>query len=109
MRYLGGFSGNGTLKHDGKVIARATYDFDGFHDRRTGTSSCGEIKSSAEGLRNAFQKKGLELMTDDGRTLILRFSDPKLPEAIEVAHVDVTGGLPRDESNWQRALLSSGH
>jgi len=91
MRYLGGSSGSGDLIHDGKVIARASYDFDGFHDPRAGTRSSGEIESSAKALRSVFGQGVIQLATDDGRLLTLTFSDLKLPEASEFAHVDVKG------------------
>jgi hypothetical protein len=106
MRYLGGSSGSGTLVHDGKEIARATYDFDRFYERRTGTLSCGEIAASAETLRSVFQQKSLQLVTDDGRLLTLKFSDPKLPEASEFAHVDVKGDWIADCSDAQPSLIS---
>lgn len=102
MRYLGGISGNGVLKHDGAEIARTFYDFDGYYKSTTGVMSCGEIKLSAEALKGVFALNGLQLLTDDGRLLNLTFSERKLPEASNVAHVDVTGELPACNGGWPR-------
>ncbi len=106
MRYLGGSSGTGTLIYDGKEIARAHYDFDGFHERKAGTLSCGEINAAAEVLRTVFRQKGIQLATDDGRLLTLKFSDPKLPEESEFAHVDVKGEWLAGRG--EPSLISSG-
>jgi hypothetical protein len=101
MRYLGGISGGGVLKCNGEEIARASYDFDGFFKERFGVTCCGEIQASASALRDVFGRKGVQLLTDDGRLLDLRFSEKELFAASDVAHVDVTGELPTTPQTWR--------
>lgn len=94
MRYLGGFSGAGVLKCNGEEIARASYDFDSFFKKTIGMTSSGEIRSSAAALKGVFGRENVQLLTDDGRLLDLRFSEKDLAPASGVAHVEVTGELP---------------
>ncbi|MET0529840.1 MAG: hypothetical protein ABW003_16160 [Microvirga sp.] len=101
MRYLGGISGHGELTCDGESIARASYDFDGYFETGVGVTSCGEIRLPADVLRNVFGRNRVQLLTDDGRLLNLRFSDKKLVPAINFASVDVTGQLPRTPEDWR--------
>ena len=101
MRYLGGISGRGVLKCNGKEIARASYDFDGFFKKTVGMTSCGEIRASAAALKGVFGRKNVQLLTDDGRLLDLRFSEKELRPASDVAHVDVTGELSAAPRNWR--------
>lgn len=101
MHYLGGISGSGSLKCDGIEVARATYDFDGFFHKATGVTGSGEIQLPAAVLKSVFGRKDLQLFTDDGHLLDLKFSEKTLPSASDVAHVDVTGDLPNPRS-WRR-------
>jgi hypothetical protein len=101
MRYLGGISGSGLLKCDGEEIARATYDFDGFFHKAAGVTGSGEIRLPAPALRSVFGRQRVQLFTDDGRLLNLRFSEKTLPSASDAAHVDVTGDLP-NQRRWRR-------
>lgn len=94
MHYLGGISGSGMLKCDGKELARATYDFDGFYAKGLGVIGSGEIRVAAAVLREVFGRKGVQLVTDEGHLLDLRFSDRILPSTSDVTHVDVKGQLP---------------
>lgn len=94
MDYLGGMSGNGTLKCDGKDVGRASYDLDGFYKKGLGVVGSGEVHVSAVALREIFGRKDVQLFTDDGRLLDLKFSEKNLPLTSDVAHVDVTGQLP---------------
>jgi hypothetical protein len=101
MHYLGGMSGSGVLTCDGAEIARATYDFDGFFHKTAGVTGSGEIRLSAPALRSVFGRERVQLFTDEGRLLDLRFSEKTLPSASDSAHVDVAGDLP-DPRNWRR-------
>jgi hypothetical protein len=101
MHYLGGISGSGVLKCDGEDITRATYDFDGFFHKATGVTGSGEIRLSPPALRSVFGRQRVQLFTDDGRLLNLKFSEKTLPSASDAAHVDVTGDLPNPR-NWRR-------
>jgi hypothetical protein len=91
MRYLGGIVGVGVLKCEGKDIARASYDLDGFFDRLAGMKSSGEIRSSPAALKDVFGRKNVQLLTDEGQLLNLSFSEKALPPGSPVAHVDVMG------------------
>ncbi|WP_245974321.1 hypothetical protein [Bosea caraganae] len=89
------------LTSRGKEIGRASYDFDGFFRQPVGVTSCGEIQLAAPILKEVFGRKDLQLLTDDGRRLDLTFSEKKLARSSDVAHVDVTGELPKAPRNWR--------
>ena len=93
MLYLGGLTGSGMLISQGEDLGRTTYDFDVFKTK-LGISSSGEIRLPAVILKEIFGRKDIQLRTDDGRLLDLKFSEKQLPAAGEAAHVDVTGDLP---------------
>lgn len=98
LNYLGGISGTGTLKCDGKEVARASYDLDGFYAKGLGVIGSGEIHVAATALQEVFGRKGVQLVTDEGRLLDLKFSEKNLPLSSDVTHVDVTGQLP---ASWR--------
>jgi hypothetical protein len=103
MHYLGGISGGGVVICGGKEIARASYDFDGYLRPPTGVVSCGEIRLSPSKLQGLLGRNDVQIRTDDGRLLDLRFSDKKLDAGTDAAHVDVTGELPPAfPQNWRR-------
>jgi hypothetical protein len=91
LRYLGRSSGSGVLTRNGEQIARASYDFENYSKKPTGIASSGEIRLTAAALEDIFGCEGLQLLTDDGRLLDLKFSDRKLPFDSDAAHVDVIG------------------
>ncbi|UVF22377.1 MULTISPECIES: hypothetical protein [Microvirga] len=101
MRYLGRISGYGALRCNGEHIAQAFYDFDGFVTKPLGVTCCGEIQLAAAILKDVFGRRGVQLLTDDGRLLDLRFSEKALRSASDVAHVDVTGELPATPQSWR--------
>lgn len=72
----------------------ATYDFDGFIRKNDEVGSCGEIRMSPATLRDMFGRQDLRLLTEDGRTLYLSFSDKNDSLAADAAAVDVSGELP---------------
>lgn len=100
MRYLGRLSGNGLLKCNDEEIARAVYDFELFFRKPLGVTSCGEIRLEPAALKEVFGRKGVQLLTDDGRLLDLAFSEKELLSTSSIAHVDVTGDLPAPPRNW---------
>ena len=100
MRYLGELRGSGLVMCDGKAVARASYDFDGYLQPKAGVTSCGEIRLAANVLRDVFGRRDVQLRTDYGRLPELKFSEKKLLAASETAHVDVTGELPVPQ-DWQ--------
>ncbi len=101
MRYLGRIAGDGLLTRDGKAVARASYDFEGFARARGVVVSSGEISLSPSDLKTVFGRLGVQLLTDDGRLLDLRFADKELRYANDVAQVEVTGDLPGSPAEWR--------
>ncbi len=101
MQYLGRIAGNGLLMRDGETVARISYDFEGFSRARGNVTSSGEISLAPSDLKTVFGRLGVQLLTDDGRLLDLRFSDKELRTANDVAQVVVTGDLPSSSAEWR--------
>jgi hypothetical protein len=101
VRYLGRIAGAGSVISGGEIVARAVYDFDGFTAPRGGVMSSGEFKLAPSDLKAVFGTLGVQLLTDDGRLLDLKFSEKELRPAADAAHVDVTGDLPRSPAEWR--------
>lgn len=91
MRYLGGFSGAGLLTCEGEEIERATYELDLFFEKQKGLTGNGEIRLSVVALENIFDRQNVQILTDEGHLLDVRFSG-KTPDS-GIAHADVTGDL----------------
>lgn len=101
LRYLGGISGHGVVTQNGKTLAQADFDFDGYFHAGVGVTVCGEIQAPPEVLKGLFGRTDLQLLTDRGLILDLSFSDSTLAPASDVAHVDVTGQLPTTPADWR--------
>ncbi len=101
MRYLGRIAGWGNVRIDGETVARASYDFDGFAAQRGSVMSSGEVRLAPSDLKALFGARGIQLLTDGGRLLDLRFSEKEIRAATDGVHVDVTGDLPRSEAEWR--------
>ncbi len=101
MQYLGGISGNGVLVCDGKDVTTAYYDFDGFLRPSKEVVGCGEIRLTAGALKAVFGRNDVQIRTDDGRLLNLKFSEKALSLAADAASVDVSGDLPAPP-HWRR-------
>lgn len=99
MRYLSGTSGSGILKCAGTDIARAAYDFDTFERKSGEITRCGEIRLPAAYLAGVFGRPDVELLTDEGELLHLKFSERKLAPASDAAHVDVIDRRPMDAAH----------
>ncbi len=102
LRYLGGISGNGVVTQNGKEIAPAKFDLDGYFRPAVGVTGSGEIQLSSDVLKSLFGRTDLQLLTDQGLLLALRFSDSTLPAASDVAHIDVTGQLSTAPGDWRQ-------
>jgi len=102
MEYLGGIAGSGTLVQHGKDIARATYDFEGYETKHAGITCCGEIGSSPVVLAAVFGLTDIQLRTDAGHLLEIRFSGKTLKPSQDFAHVDVRGEIPGHKREWRR-------
>lgn len=94
MRYLGGTAGSGILKCAGADLIRASYDFDSYAQKSGEVTRCGEIRLPAATLLSIFGRPDIELLTDEGQLLHLKFSARKLAPASDTAHVDVIGQRP---------------
>ncbi|MGA2494319.1 MAG: hypothetical protein ABSF67_15465 [Roseiarcus sp.] len=101
MQYLGRIAGSGQLMRDGETIARASYEFEGFMRPRGIVVGSGEISLSPTDLKAVFGRPRVQLRTDDGRLLDLRFSEKELRLANGVAEVEVTGELPASLADWR--------
>ena len=101
MRYLGALRGAGMLFGKVEPLGRVDYEFDGYMVRPGEVVASGEVRMEAELLNSVFARQDLSLHTDDGRTLLLRFSGKRHKPTSDYAHVDVHGGLP-DAKAWRR-------
>jgi hypothetical protein len=88
MRYIGGISGTGILKCGGEEIAHVSYELDGFCMEPVGITRSGELRIDADALKGVFGRKDVQLVTDDGRTFDLTFSDKELRPDCDATHVD---------------------
>lgn len=103
MGYLGRLAGAGVVRIGGEATARTAYDFDGFATPHGGVTASGELRLTASDLAAVFGRIGVQLLTDDGRLLDLKFSEKELPAGTAAAHVDVSGDLPRSPAEWRAA------
>lgn len=101
MRYLGNLHGLGVVTHENRDIGRASYDIDGFAIHPRGVTGSGEIRLGPSDLARVFGRRDIRLRTDDGRLLDLRFSDKRLRDDDDAAHVDVAGDLPTTAGTWR--------
>ena len=101
MRYLGVLRGSGALRCGEVVLGAARYEIDGYATRPGEVVGSGEITMSPAELANALGRRNLELTTEDGRTLTLRFSTRRQDSSLHAAHADIVGGLP-GEGEWRR-------
>jgi len=101
MRHLGVLRGSGTLRCGGVVLGTAGYEIDGFCTKPGEVVGSGEIRMAAAQLANAIGRRDLELTTEDGRVLTLRFSGGRFDPRAGAAHADILAGLP-SEDEWRR-------
>lgn len=101
MKYLGTLAGEGCILHDGMDLTRAQFEFDGYSTSHAGVICSGELRMPAVMLERAFLLRTVQLRTDDGRMLEVRFSDNKIRPDQDAAHVDVRGEIPgNDKRKW---------
>jgi hypothetical protein len=100
MHYLGQLHGAGVLTCKGETVARAEYDFDGFLSKPGHVTGSGDIRMPPDKLKEVFGRADVQLLTDDGRLLSLRFSERRLGSMSDAAHVEVNGQLPA-ASEWR--------
>jgi hypothetical protein len=108
MRYLGRLAGNGMLIRNGDTLANVSYELEGFLGPRGAIMSSGEIIVSPTVLKTIFGTRGVQLHTDDGRLLELRFTEKELRCAGGIAQVEATGNLPATPAEWRaRPVLAT--
>jgi len=101
MQYLGTLAGEGFVLHNGLELTRVQFEFDGYSTSHAGVICNGEIRMPAMMLKTTFALRTMQLRTDEGRMLELRFSDKKIGPGQEAAHVDVRGEIPgNDKREW---------
>jgi len=101
MSYLGVIRGSGTLRLAGEDLGRADYDLDGFMTSPGEVVASGEIRMAAEALARAAGRNDVQLTTDEGRVLAVRFSPARNNSPDNAAHADVSGELP-PAKEWRR-------
>jgi hypothetical protein len=101
MRFLGKLRGTGTLATADGTIGPADYELDGYVMRPGSVVASGELRMPPAALARAFDRRGLRLVTADGRTLPLRFTGKPSDRGGDAAHVDISEGLPT-ETEWRR-------
>lgn len=101
MRHLGVLRGSGTLRRGGVVLGLVDFEIDGFCTKPGEVVGSGEIRMAPAELANAFGRRDLELTTEEGKILALRFSGSRRGAEAGAAHADIVGGLPA-EDDWHR-------
>jgi hypothetical protein len=101
MKYLGRLAGNGLVLRNGETLANASYELEGFLGPRGAVMSSGEIILAPVVLKAIFGTRGVQLRTDDGRLLELRFTEKELRCAGGIAQVEATGNLPATPAEWR--------
>ena len=94
VQYLGVLRGTGTLASGAEAFGAARYELDGFVNRPGEVIASGEIQMDPAALNSAFGRRDLQLVTEDGRVLQIRFSAKRLAPTSSVAHIDAAGDLP---------------
>jgi hypothetical protein len=102
MNYLGGMTGYGVMRCAGIDVARASFDLEGYLRPRVGVTGCGEIAAPTLALLAIVGRTDVQLLTDEGLVLDIQLSGGPIMSDADVAHVDVTGGLPDRAADWPR-------
>jgi hypothetical protein len=101
MQYLGPLRGAGTLSCGEEAFGGATFELDGYMMKPGQVVASGELRMAADALNNAFGRRELRLTTEEGYILHLRFSGRRANTSSQIAHIDVTEGLP-PVKKWPR-------
>jgi hypothetical protein len=101
LQYLGHIAGEGVMTCDGVALGRVAYDFEGYSRPGGQIMSSGEIEAAPADLQAAFGRPGVQLLTDAGRLLDLKFSEKTLNVRGGVAMVEVSGDLPKTKDHWR--------
>jgi hypothetical protein len=101
MRFLGKLRGSGTLASADETIGPADYELDGYVIRPGAIVASGELRMPSSTLQRAFERRGLRLVTAEGRVLPVRFTGRPSDRGRDAVHVDISEGLPT-EKEWRR-------
>jgi hypothetical protein len=101
VKFLGKLRGSGTLATVDETIGPADYELDGYLMRPGAVVASGELHMASDALKASFDRRGLRLVTADGRVFPLRFTGKSSARLAGIAHVDISEGLP-DEKEWRR-------
>ncbi len=102
LRYLGGISGQGEVKLKGKTLAPVQFDLDGYFQPAVGVTGSGEIQAPQATLEALFGRDDLELLTDGGLLLALRFPNAKSPPSSGCMGVEVKGPSSIGPNDWRQ-------
>jgi hypothetical protein len=101
VKFLGKLRGSGTLASTDGTIGPADYELDGYVMRPGSIVASGELHLEPDALREAYDRRGLSLVTAEGRVLPLRFTGKLSDRHGRIAHIDISEGLPSEEE-WSR-------
>jgi hypothetical protein len=101
VKFIGKLRGSGTLAGADGTIGPADYELDGYVMRPGAIVASGELHLESGALQGVLDRRGLRLVTADGRVLPLRFTGRPSDRHGRIAHVDISEGLP-DEKEWRR-------
>ena len=101
MKLLGKLQGTGTLASADGPLGPAEYELDGYLMRPGEVVASGELRMKSPALQDVYARRGLHLVTADGRILSLRFTGKLGERDGRIAHIDVYQGLPA-ETEWRR-------
>lgn len=101
MKFLGKLRGSGTVSSRNGMIGPADYELDGYLMRPGEVVASGELRMAAAALSAAHDGQGVQLTTADGRAYPLRFTGKPSDRGGDVAHVDISEGLP-SEKEWRQ-------
>jgi hypothetical protein len=102
VKFLGKLRGSGTLASADGSIGPADYELDGYMMRPGAVVASGELRMAAGALQGVFDRRGLRLVTAEGRILPLRFTGRPSDRLGRIAHIDISEGLP-SETEWRRS------
>jgi hypothetical protein len=101
LLYLGHIAGEGMMTCDGVAVGRVAFDFEGYSRPGGQIMSSGEIEAAPADLQAAFGRPRVQLLTDAGQLLDLKFSEKVLNLKGGVALVEVSGDLPKSREHWR--------
>ena len=100
MRFLGKMRGSGTVANATGPIGPADYELDGYVVRPGSIVASGELRMASGAMALAHDGGGVRLTTADG-TFALRFTGKPAERGGDVAHIEISEGLPA-EKEWRR-------